>query len=789
MSDDWYVRGARKVQGPFSEKQVRDALAGARIRPETQVRRGLGGPWITAERALPNRAIENSVSRTSKPRRLPIAAALAAGVAFLGGVLWLAFELGRRQAVPVAAAPTAPAVTPNAISAPPLAPAAAKIEPPSPSERKPLLAKRPAAQTAPVQVVDSVQFVGKSAEALQAPKQATSPPPIAKQIQKPPPPAPAVPIAIKLSQAKDADLRALESAANHASTAKDALALYKHFAATRTMTQAQQEKFNANLQVWEERANKNLFRLGDKWVAEADATRAHEEAAQLFRQAYEMVRILNFEEARKTLERASRVDPNSIAADFTLGVLNSLTPPNVRSPKTAEKHFQIVLRRIPGYVPALNNLAIAQIRQEKYAEALRSLREAANLSPTTEEVTHNLGRFVSEAKLGRIRPRKTVLADATKLYAKVVTAKEGVPSQPTSGWLFIPLVSPKGERESLSSVQSPEAQSESFVAQGTGFVIEPHYILTCRHVVDDPTLGRADQIEIFDPADPTHKRRLSATCVDVGTDDDLCLLRCEELKAPAIPLADSVPRRGTEVVLIGFPGGSGFGLGLKTTHGLITALPGDVARIGGPKWFDFSRRLWYDAASSHGASGGAVCDDRGNVVAIHAVGYQPDFDPSNAKYAGGVPAAYAAVFIRNSLHNFAHPPDAGPTLKWADVDAKVSPSIVLIVVGYRKIAIAMGTPKAGARAGLQSRANLYDDRVCSACNGRGRMRCHAPGCQHGFIHGEVVVNNQIVTGNPKAPIFIDNPTTHSTRTKCPVCGGTGFVPCSFCHGGVDPLLR
>jgi S1-C subfamily serine protease len=637
MSDDWYVRSAQKTHGPLSDAQLRKALGTGRITSKTPIRQGVVGPWTTVERALGNRPAPEVPPLRQPVSRFPIVLVACSGVAILVAALWAAFEIGRRQSAPVAAAaPRGDEGKPNAVVPPqPMAaaPAPREAEAQIPIARQPLIAQRPPQPIVPPPSVAKVD----SAKSEPAGKGGVSPgpkPPVVAQqprVANQQPAAPgvkAVPVAVPKAQAKDTDLRALESAANHASTAKDALALYHHFGATRRLSPMQRDKFNASLQVWEDRAKQNLVHLGDKWVAEADALRAHEEAAQLFRQAFEMVKILNFREARKTLERASRVDPNSIAADFTLGILNSITPPDFRSPKTAEKHFQIVLRRMPGYVPALNNLAITEIRQDKYAEALRHLREAADLSPTAEEVTQNLGRFVSEARLGRIHPRKTVLADATKLYAKVVTAKEGSPSELKYGWRYIPLVSPKGERETLSSVQEPEAVSESFVSQGTGFVIEPHYVLTCRHVVDDLMLGRADKIELIDPADAKHQRRFSAACVDVGKDDDLAILRCDQLNAPTIPLADSVPPRGTEVVLIGFPGGSWFGLGIKTTRGVVTALPGDVARLGGPRWFDFSRRLWYDAASSHGASGGAVCDDRGNVVAIHALGYHPGDDQS-----------------------------------------------------------------------------------------------------------------------------------------------------------------
>jgi S1-C subfamily serine protease len=817
MSDDWYVRLAEQTHGPLSEEQLRKALAAGRITTKTAVRKGIIGGWITAGAALAKPVPRSALSPpTSVPPTLP-AANLAAptksrtplvlaacGVlAILVVGLWVSFEIGRRHTAQLAAQ-TPPSDEPKVNAAPPAEPEAVRPAPRiaqlQPSvDRQSVVAQRP--RQAEPKIVAPAMITQTDRPNPQAFGESLGPPSPKVPTETKQPPnanknpivaiAKVIPVVVPRAQAKDADVRGLETAANHASTSKEALALYKHFGATRTMSAEQQAKFNTALQVWEDRAKQDLVRLGDKWVAEAEALKAHEHAAQLFREAFEMIKILNFAEARKTLERASRVDPNSIAADFTLGILNSITSPDIRSPKIAEKHFLAVLRRMPGYVPALNNLAIAEIRLEKYGEALRHLREAADRAPTSEEVTQNLGRFVSEANLKRIRPRKTVLADATKLYSKVVTTKEGTASELKFGWRYIPLVSPKGERESLASVQT-SSNSESFVAQGTGFVVEPHYVLTCRHVVDDVMLGRADKIELIDPADPKHQRRFSAACVDVAKDDDLALLRCDQLDAPSISLSNLVPPRGTEVVLIGFPGGSWFGLGLKTTRGVVTALPGDVARIGGPNWFDFSRRLWYDAASSHGASGGAVCDDHGSVVAIHAVGYQPGDDPSNAKYAGGVPAPYAAEFIKTVLPAFAHPPAVGPSLKWTEVDAKISPSVVLIVVGHRKVAMVMndgnGT-RAGRGHGSHYGHDIYDDHVCSACNGKGRMRCRAPGCVNGVIHGETTYDDPMIMNGAKTQIVVPHQTTVSTRHPCPQCGGKGYVHCSYCTGGVDPTLN
>jgi S1-C subfamily serine protease len=808
MSDSWHVRLEHKTLGPLTENELRRVLKAGRITPETPVRRGNDGPWIPAGQALGDATSQKTRAQHKPKSRIPIAIAALVGVAVLVAGLWIALEIARRRPQPaIAGEPPDDGIQLNDVApSKPVTetPAVRSAEAPIPiTSRQSLIAKRPSSSMAnnnPATVTGDRASV--NAPHVESAKRVV--PPSGSHPQQKPADAArkpnaavakvapvAIPKEIPKAPATQADLRALETMALHSSTAKAALALYIVFRATRPMSPSLENLFKANLQIWEDRARQDLVRLGDQWVAAADAAKAHEEAAQLFQQADEMTKNLNFGEARRTLETASRVDSNSIAADFTLGILSSITPPKFRNAQVAAKHFQVVLQRIPGYVPALNNLAIAEIRQGKYAEAVRHLREAADRSPTSEEVMQNLSRLVSEARLGRVHPSESVLSDATNLYSQVVTTKEGAPAEHEHGWRYMPLVLPPDEREGLSRLQAPEADSTASVARGTGFVVAPHYVLTCRHVFDDPTLGRADKIELIDPADANHQRRLPAVCVDVGQEDDLCLLRCDQLNVPPISLANQVPPRGREVMLIGYPVGSWLGVGLKTTRGMVTALPGDIQRIGGPKWADFSRKLWYDATSSHGAIGGAVCDDRGNVLAIHSTGRRPDNDASTAKYSGGVSAPNASAFIRKSLPTVPRAPAAlgSPELKWSDVEAKVSPSIILVVVGYRKIALVMSWAPPDAsplkRVGRRT-ADIYDDRFCSVCNGRTRIRCPSPTCPN---RGETSLNDPTNVGSSQSPAIGTNTPTPRVRRICPVCLGAGHVRCPQCSIGIDPLLR
>jgi S1-C subfamily serine protease len=750
------------------------------------------------------------------------------GVSVLAAAVLVAFELGRRQTV--------------ADAEPPHANAAAAVQPlPDPAGRS-VKPNAPAQQQVPVAKIDRVAEIGPNkspaspktidlpkqiaaADPIQPPvaglakkaspdikaspvvnpglgnkanpaKQPEAPLPVAKAGPKaivpvPPLPAPAVPLPVALAKppqvkppvivkvpATDAALRALETASTHLASAKDVIAHYDDFALRHTMTAAQQATFDAARKVWEGRAAQDLVRLGTKWVTPAELTKAQETATQLVEQAYEMTRVLNFAAARKALEKASSLDQNSIAADFTLGLLNSITPPDVRHPPTAIKHFRTVLRRSPAYVPALNNLALVEIRDTKYADAIHHLKEAAEKSPKSLEITQNLGRFVSEARLGKIHPSATLLAEATNVYSKVVAAKRGSPATERAGWLYIPFVAPKKERESLVSIR-PNAGGASIrdYAEGTGFVVAPQYVLTCRHVVDDLRMGQADRVEIIDPQDAKHEHRLFTTVVATCPDDDLALLKCDTLQAAALPLASALPQRGAEILVIGYPGGSAFGYGLKTTRGIVAALPGAVSRSPfDPPWSDRSHDILYDAATSHGASGAAVFEKHGNVLAVHAHGLQPGNDPSNAKYAGGVPATSAIAFIRNSLPSFDPHTANNAGLEWTAVDEKVSPSLVLIVVGHFQLPIVVPAPQQQQQ---QKADDIFDDHYCSACNGRAKIRC--PHCHRGSVSDDLTVRN--VTRSPLGTLTTVD--TMAVQRKCTFCGGTGFIHCPHCADGID----
>jgi Tfp pilus assembly protein PilF len=103
------------------------------------------------------------------------------------------------------------------------------------------------------------------------------------------------------------------------------------------------------------------------------------------------LRLANGDLARKALEEASKLDPDSIQADFLMGVVYSAIANN---DKKAQLHFEKCLKREPGNVSVLNNLAITLVFQKKYGQAVQYWKTAATNSPKFKGLSQNIGSLI-----------------------------------------------------------------------------------------------------------------------------------------------------------------------------------------------------------------------------------------------------------------------------------------------------------------------------------------------------------------------------------------------------------
>src|SRR5262249_21359611 len=153
--------------------------------------------------------------------------------------------------------------------------------------------------------------------------------------------------------------------------------------------------------------------------------------------------------------------------------------------------------------------------------------------------------------------------------------------------------------------------------------------------------------------------------ISISEGVDLALVRCEALDAPPVPLVETLPPRGSDIMVLGYPLGPEFGKSLKSTRGAMVAMP-DAS---------LENMCLYDAITNPGNSGGPLCDKSARVAAV----VRAVTGSVGGSYGAAIPIASAMPFLRTHIPDLTTSTGQEPELAWPAVDAKVSPSTVLIL--------------------------------------------------------------------------------------------------------------
>ena len=467
-----------------------------------------------------------------------------------------------------------------------------------------------------------------------------------------------------MAKAADADNKAaaaptktpdkVDAEAEASRTAKEAVLIYKFYLAQPNLTPDERDAATAKMKSWQDRAAQDQVRLGNQWMAKTDADKLRKQAAAKIDHALEFMRLGNNELARKTLEDASRLDPDSIQADFLMGVVYGAIAKNDRK---AQMAFEKCLKRDPDNVSVLNNLAVTLVFQKKYHEAAVCWKTAAANAPTMRALTQNIGSLITLAGKGEFKVPAKILEDLSETYEDLVT-KHGNPRPTEIGFVFTPPYG-SGWNKDRGGESGGGKKESVVVGSGSGFVIAPHVILTNHHVVKG-----ASGLLVLDPKNPKGEP-LAAELIADSEKPDLALVRCERLDAPPVELAAKLPPRGTDIMVLGYPLGPSFGTTLKSTRGSLVALP-DPA---------LDNMFLYDAITNPGNSGGPLCDKAGHVAGV----VRAVTGSVGGTYGAGIPIADALPFLRQHVPNFKLAVSDAKEVDWPAVDAMVSPSTVLIM--------------------------------------------------------------------------------------------------------------
>ncbi len=460
---------------------------------------------------------------------------------------------------------------------------------------------------------------------------------------------------------KDVELNALECR-----TANEAVQVYKFFLAGPDLSADRRAAAEERIKHWLKLAEQKQQRLGDRWVTPDEYEDIKRKCDDMVQHSLELLRLKNHKLAREELVKASRFNPESEKADFLMGWIYSLI---ARDDVKAIQHFTEAVRRAPNNGYAYNNLAVCEVFEKRYLLALEHFKKSLDLAPDKQPIAENLGATIESA--ARIRsvviPKKTLdeFNDLYRMALRELKLKPGTKS------LTFTLVTPYGksfDRSSSDGVSGLLDEPQDAVvstASGSGFVIAPGYVLTNHHVIEGAT-----EIAVRDPQD--REKQFKAVVVASLETPDLALLKVDGFDAPPLRLKSNLPRRGTDLMVLGFPLGNALGTELKTTRGAIISMSDP----------QLDGYCMVGAQINPGNSGGPMVDQQGDVIGVVvAKTFQERFISS---YGIAIPSELVWPFVKKHLPDVKPPEMETTPLDWPDVDAKASPSTVFIISMTRK---------------------------------------------------------------------------------------------------------
>src|SRR5262249_49843753 len=146
----------------------------------------------------------------------------------------------------------------------------------------------------------------------------------------------------------------LESKAKQCRTAEEAKLLYSLFVADEETTDEEREKAKPQLEHWTQATEKDLVRVGTKWLSKSDAEKLKTDADKLVEEAIQSLGLSDFDGADAKLKKASVIYPEHLPSLYLLGIGACLNGKY----DAGEKQFTKCLDRSPNNVALLNNVAV-----------------------------------------------------------------------------------------------------------------------------------------------------------------------------------------------------------------------------------------------------------------------------------------------------------------------------------------------------------------------------------------------------------------------------------------------
>jgi S1-C subfamily serine protease len=409
----------------------------------------------------------------------------------------------------------------------------------------------------------------------------------------------------------------------------------------------------AELDHWKKLATDGAEKINGVWVGGDDRKRIIAQAADLTRQAVEMLDKDETLQAIDKLKQSVKIYPNSFLTNFSLGYVAMMQ----KDYDGGAQYFSASIKLKPQSSEAQNNLAVANVFRKRFEIAIDEFLSAARIEDS-KDVVQNLVTALALAPSDlRMLPRMRPTLEA----ANLLQSKYDI-SGPTSDYRFL-LLPPPIPRARPGPEPEPRPDLGQAGWSGTGFFIsDTGLILTNHHV------AKGSKTLLVVLSDGTHS---SAEIVAIDDQYDLALLRLpkSDRKVPFIHLApEDSPAIGADLVVMGFPMIDQLGADLIITRGVVSSNSQDQGN---------GADVLTDAKVNPGNSGGPIADKFGNVMAIVCMKSLTtgEFD----SYGIGISAGHIRQFLRRNHVNVDAGAESGSPLSTEDVVTKVKPATVCIM--------------------------------------------------------------------------------------------------------------
>lgn len=346
--------------------------------------------------------------------------------------------------------------------------------------------------------------------------------------------------------AKDGGLASLRRSLANVSDASQAVERYKRFIANNEKSApAAVEMGKADLLVWQDRADRKLVKVGEKWLSRDDADAARAKAVAELSVARDLMLEGRTKDAKVMVDAALAADAQNATALYLRGV-QAYAEGDV---PVARRSFDATVNAMAeAHGPTLNNLAVVMMRQNQSPAALVTYAKALQAPPADARVLDNVAEALNasgnDAKLANAVKKLAAVFQPIDVAVAAQMAKRGMYRWGAS-WIPQADMERLQAEEKLAKEKIEKAEVEFATVQGDIRLMDDLSAdnersmrrMEANSIIRDATTGRVIRTEL-----PRSYYELQRDNQELQVSRQRATARIDQLKSDAKKLRDTMPK-------------------------------------------------------------------------------------------------------------------------------------------------------------------------------------------------------------------------------------------------------